>query len=53
MQEGKGTIPRAELREVLTTLGEKFTEAEVAEFFGEAETDGAIDYAQFVKKMMH
>ena len=44
--EGTGRVSAEELREVLTSLGEKLTEEEVEELFSEGEIDenGMIDY---------
>ena len=45
-QDGSGLVSAAELREVLTSLGEKLTEEEVEELFSEAEIDenGLFNY---------
>ena len=44
--DGTGRVSAAELREVLTSLGEKLTEDEVEELFSEGEIDeqGMICY---------
>ena len=44
--DGTGRVSAEELREVLTSLGEKLTEEEVEELFSEGEIDenGMIDY---------
>ena len=44
--DGTGRVSAAELREVLTSLGEKLTEEEVEELFseGQVDEDGMIDY---------
>ena len=44
--DGTGRVSAAELREVLTSLGEKLTEEEVEELFSEGEIDeqGMICY---------
>ena len=44
--DGTGRVSMAELREVLTSLGEKLTEEEVEELFseGEVDKDGMICY---------
>ena len=44
--DGSGRVSAAELREVLTSLGEKLTEEEVEELFSEGEIDehGMICY---------
>lgn len=47
-------ISAAELRHVMTNLGEKLTEEEVEEMIHEADTDGGgqINYEEFVKLMV-
>ena len=44
--DGSGRVSATELREVLTSLGERLTEEEVAELFSEGEIDeqGMISY---------
>lgn len=51
--EGKGIIPAAELRHIMTNLGEKLTEEEVDEMIREADTlgNGQIHYEDFVTMM--
>lgn len=53
-KDGTGTISVAELRHVMTTLGEKLKDEEVEEMLREADThnDGIIRYEEFVKIMM-
>lgn len=53
-REGKGYMPTAELRHIVTTLGEKLTEAEADEMINEADPEktGKVDYAKFIKKML-
>ncbi len=53
-REGKGFLPTAELRHIVTTLGEKLSEAEADEMILEADPDktGKVDYAKFIKKML-
>ena len=53
-KDGTGTISAAELRHVMTTLGEKLSEDEVDELLRDADTnnDGIIRYEEFVKTMM-
>lgn len=48
-----GFISAAELRNILTNLGEKISEDEVDEMINEADVDrnGQIDYVKFVNKM--
>ncbi|KAI8988919.1 calmodulin [Pilobolus umbonatus] len=53
-KDGNGHISAAELRHVMTSLGEKLTEEEVDEMIREADVDGdgQIDYQEFVTMMM-
>ena len=53
-RDGKGYIPTAELRHIVTSLGEKLTEKEADEMMGEAdpERSGNVEYAKFIKKML-
>jgi len=53
-KEGNGFISAAELRHVMTNLGEKLTDEEVDEMIREADVDGdgQINYEEFVKMMM-
>lgn len=53
-REGKGSIPTAELRHIVTSLGEKLTEAEADEMMADADPDktGQVDYSRFIKKML-
>ena len=53
-KDGNGTISAAELRHVMTNLGEKLTDEEVDEMIREADVDGdgQINYEEFVKMMM-
>ena len=50
-KDGNGYISAAELRHVMTNLGEKLTDAEVDEMIREADQDGdgQVDYNEFVK----
>ncbi|KAG8221513.1 hypothetical protein J3R82DRAFT_1728 [Butyriboletus roseoflavus] len=50
-KDGNGFISAAELRHVMTNLGEKLTETEVEEMIREADVDGdgQINYDEFVK----
>eukprot|EP01088_Endostelium_zonatum_P004444 TRINITY_DN15695_c0_g1_i1.p1 TRINITY_DN15695_c0_g1~~TRINITY_DN15695_c0_g1_i1.p1 ORF type:complete len:150 (-),score=44.69 TRINITY_DN15695_c0_g1_i1:98-547(-) len=52
-KEGNGSISAAELRHVLTHLGEKLSEEEVDELIREADVDGdgQINYEEFIKMM--
>ena len=45
-RDGNGTVTAAELRHVLTNLGEKLTEEEIDEMFGAANitNDGQLSY---------
>jgi hypothetical protein len=53
-KDGNGFISAAELRHVMTNLGEKLTEDEVDEMIREADVDGdgQINYEEFVKMMV-
>ena len=53
-KDGNGFISAAELRHVMTNLGEKLTDEEVDEMLREADIDGdgQINYEEFVKVMM-
>lgn len=50
-KDGNGFISAAELRHVMTNLGEKLSDQEVDEMIKEADTDGdgQVDYAEFVR----
>ncbi|KAF9405635.1 hypothetical protein BGZ94_003433 [Podila epigama] len=53
-KDGNGFISSAELRHVLTNLGERLTDAEVDEMIHEVDVDGdgQINYDEFVRMMM-
>merc|ERR1712226_537415 len=53
-KEGNGFISAAELRHIVTNLGEKLTDEEADEMLREADIDGdgQINYEEFVKVMM-
>merc|ERR1712050_66055 len=53
-KDGNGFISAAELRYIMTNLGEKLTDEEVDEMIREADIDGdaEINYEEFVKVMM-
>jgi calmodulin len=52
-KDGNGFISAAELRLVMTNLGEKLTDEEVDEIIREVDIDGdgQINYEEFVKMM--
>merc|ERR1712137_222973 len=54
-KDGNGYISAAELRHVMTNLGEKLTDEEVDDMIREADVDGdgQINYDEFVKMMMN
>ena len=53
-KDGNGYISAAELRHIMTNLGEKLTDEEVDEMIREADIDGdgQINYEEFVHMMM-
>ncbi|XP_068447105.1 LOW QUALITY PROTEIN: myosin, light polypeptide 3, skeletal muscle [Clinocottus analis] len=52
-KEGNGTVMGAELRIVLSTLGEKMSEAEIeALMTGQEDENGSVHYEAFVKHIM-
>ncbi|ESO07546.1 hypothetical protein HELRODRAFT_75866, partial [Helobdella robusta] len=55
-REGQGSIAAAELRLVLSNLGEKLTDADVEQIFKftgtEEDIDGNLKYEEFIKKIM-
>ncbi len=53
-KDGNGFISAAELRHIMTNLGEKLSDEEVDEMIREADIDGdgQINYEEFVKMLM-
>ncbi|NXK94080.1 CALMS protein, partial [Formicarius rufipectus] len=53
-KDGSGSVSAAELRHVMTHLGEKLTDEEVDEMLREADCDGdgRVNYEEFVRMMM-
>merc|ERR1711931_291389 len=52
-KEGNGTVMGAELRIVLSTLGEKMNEKEIDELMqGQEDENGSVHYEAFVKHIM-
>mmetsp|Transcript_10334 Transcript_10334/g.24762 ORF Transcript_10334/g.24762 Transcript_10334/m.24762 type:complete len:159 (+) Transcript_10334:62-538(+) len=53
-KDGNGQLSAAELRHVMGTMGEPLTPEEVDELIREADAngDGMIDFAEFVRQMM-
>lgn len=52
--DGSGYINAAELRHLLTALGEKLTEDEVEQLMeGVADDDGKVNYETFIKQIMN
>ncbi|XP_067933504.1 myosin-2 essential light chain-like isoform X2 [Watersipora subatra] len=53
-KEQNGTIGTAELRHLLSTLGEKMTEEECEQLFqGQEDSQGNINYEDFVHHVLH
>jgi len=53
-KEQNGTIHSAELRHLLTSLGERLTDDEVSELLaGQEDTHGNVNYEEFVKNVMN
>ncbi|TKV91686.1 hypothetical protein SEVIR_9G113600v4 [Setaria viridis] len=53
-KDGDGYISAAELRQVMTNLGEKVTDQEVKEMIREADTDGdgRVSFEEFKRRML-
>jgi len=52
-KDGNGYISAAELRHLLTTLGEKLTDEEVEQLLaGHEDSQGNVNYEEFVKSVM-
>jgi len=53
-KDQNGSISAAELRHLLTSLGERMTDEEVNELFiGQEDTQGNINYEEFVKNVLN
>lgn len=54
-KDGKGTILTAEMKHVMTTLGEKLNDDEIEQFLSEADpkNEGVIHYEDFIKVLMN
>ncbi|KAF3855966.1 hypothetical protein F7725_016689 [Dissostichus mawsoni] len=54
-EEGSGVIHEDHLRELLTTMGDRFTDEDVDELFREAPIDkkGNFNYAEFTRILKH
>ncbi|XP_023240429.1 calmodulin-like [Centruroides sculpturatus] len=52
-KEGTGLVNAAELRRIMTTMGQKLSEQEVDDMIKQANVDenGNIDYCKFIQKM--
>lgn len=53
-KDGSGSIATAELRHIMTSLGERLTEAEADEMVKQADPEGRgqVDYAAFIKRLV-
>ena len=52
-KDGNGTVSSAELRHVMSALGEKLSQKEIDNLIGDLETStGQINYEDFIKKVM-
>lgn len=54
-EENKGFIPEEQLRELLTTIGDRFSDEDVDDLLKEAPIikDGQFDYLEFVRILKH
>merc|ERR1712037_908098 len=53
-KDGNGFISTAELRHLLTTLGEKLSDEEVEQLFaGQEDSHGNVNYEEFVRTVMN
>ncbi|KAM5359673.1 hypothetical protein ACJZ2D_014291 [Fusarium nematophilum] len=54
-RDGTGTISAEELRHVMNSIGEEFTQEEIDDMMKEADQngDGTIDYKEFKQIMLH
>jgi calmodulin len=50
-KSGTGKLDAEEFRYIMTTIGEKYTDAEYDELLADAGGGSKIDYAKFVKEM--
>lgn len=53
-KDGSGKISTQELRHIMTSVGEKLTEAEADEMMKQADpgSTGTVDYVAFVKRLV-
>jgi calmodulin len=53
-REGNGTISSAELKHIVTSLGERLSDAEAEELLKQADPNGlgVIEYAKFIDSLL-